>query len=108
MQRCFSLSINILSDSFFPEKGKLRKFVLGSPKVPVLIKFQGKMHHYLFQEGKGICPRKSSCDSRQRKQGDVGKNNKNEQLEIGVRSQSMKYYSVIIIIRKVIMSKIGI
>lgn len=54
LQRCFSLSINILSDSFFPEKDKLRKFVLVSPKVTVLIKFQGIMYYYPFWEAKGV------------------------------------------------------
>lgn len=40
---------------------------------------------------------------------DVGKNDKNEQLEIGVISQSMKYYSVIMKIMKMIkVKKIGI
>lgn len=33
---------------------------------------------------------------------DVGKNNKNEWLDIGIRSLVMKYYSVIRIIRKII------
>lgn len=40
---------------------------------------------------------------------DVGKNDKNEQLEIGVISQSMKYYSVIMKVMKMIkVKKIGI
>lgn len=33
---------------------------------------------------------------------DVGKNDRNEQLEIGVTSQSMKYYSVIMKVMKMI------
>lgn len=40
---------------------------------------------------------------------DVGKNDRNEQLEIGVTSQSMKYYSVIMKVMKMIkVEKIGI
>lgn len=106
LQRCFSLSINIPSDSFFPEKDKLRKFVLVSPKVTVLIKFL--RHNVLLSVlGSQRSLRRDSCGSKGNR-GDVGKNNKNEQLETGVRSQSMKYYSVITIIRKVIMSKTGI
>lgn len=69
LQRCFSLSINIVSNSFFQEKDKLRKLVPGRPTVTISIKFQGVMYRYPFWEGRGSCPRKAACGSRQSKQG---------------------------------------
>lgn len=72
LQTWFSLSISIPRDSFFQEKDKLGKFVPVCSKVFISIKFQGIMYHYPFWEGRGFYPRKTSCGSRQRKQGGYG------------------------------------
>ena len=62
---------------FFQEKDKLRKFVPVSPKVSVLIKFQGIMHHCLFWEGRGFHPGRLLVAADKGNREDVGKNDKN-------------------------------